>query len=119
MKIALTRGNSEKLTPPQDIPSKMKKTYQIKIAKLVSVFAARWHSIRKYFSRQTNGKTKQEKATLVRKRHTHLQSKRKPKEDLKQSSQSRYKPHFNLNKQAHTEHEAALQKEQTMPRATL
>jgi hypothetical protein len=62
---------------------------------------------------------KQEKATVVRKRHTHLHSKRKPKEDLKRSSQSHYNSHFNLNKQAYTQHEAALQKEQTMPRATL
>ena len=113
MKIALTRGNSEKSTPPQDIPSIMKKTYQIKTAKLVSIFAARWRSICKYFSGQTTGKTKQEKATVVRKHHTHLHSERKPKENLKQSSQSRYNPHFNLNKQAYTQHEAALQKEQS------
>jgi len=52
MKIALTRGNNENSTPPQDIPSIMKKTYQIKTAKLVSIFAARWRSIRKYFSGQ-------------------------------------------------------------------
>ncbi len=91
----------------------------MKTAQLVPVFAARWHSICQNFSRQTIRKTKQERATVVRKRHTHLHSKRKPKEDLKQSSQSRYNSHFNLNKQAYTEHEAALQKEQTMPRATL
>ncbi len=113
MKIALTRGNSEESTPPRDIPSKIKKTYQIKTAKLVSIFAARWRSIRKYFSEQTTRKTKQEKATVVRKHHTHLHSERKPKENLKQSSQSRYNPHFNLNKQAYTQHEAALQKEQS------
>ena len=61
MKIAPTRGNRKKNTPPQDIPSIMKKTYQIKTAKIVPVFAARWRSIRKYFSGQTIGKTKQEK----------------------------------------------------------
>jgi hypothetical protein len=44
---------------------------------------------------------------------------RKPKENLDQSSQSHYNSHFNLNKQAYTQHEAALQREQTMPRATL
>ncbi len=48
-----------------------------------------------------------------KKRHTHLHSKRKPKEYLKQSSQSHYNSHFNLNKQAYTQHEAALQKEQS------
>jgi hypothetical protein len=71
------------------------------------------------FQRTDDRKTKQEKATVVRKRHTHLHFERKPKEDLKQSSQSNYNSHFNLNKQAYTQHEAALQKEQTMPRATL
>jgi hypothetical protein len=79
MKIALTRGNSEESTPPRDIPYIIKKTYQIKTAKLVSIFAARWRSIRKYFSGQTTGKTKQEKATVIRKHHTHLHSERKPK----------------------------------------
>jgi hypothetical protein len=29
------------------------------------------------------------KATIIRKRHTHLHSRRKPKENLQQSSQSR------------------------------
>ena len=97
----------------------MKKTCQIKTANLVPVFAARWHSICQNFSGQTIRKTKKEKATVVRKRHTHLHPKREPKEDLKQPSQNRYNSHFNLNKQAYTEHEAALQKEQTMSRATL
>ena len=96
-----------------------KKTYQTKAAQLVPVSAARWHSICQNFSRQTIRKTKQEKATVVRKRHTHLHSERKPKENSKQSSQSRYNPHFNLNKQAYTQHEAALQKEQSDARATL
>ncbi len=59
--------------------------------------------------------TKQEEATVVRNHHTHLHSERKPKESLKQSSQSRYNPHFNLNKQAYAQHEVALQKEQKMP----
>jgi hypothetical protein len=63
--------------------------------------------------RTNDRERKQEKATVVRKRHTHLHSKRKPKEDLKQSSQSRYNSHFNLSKQAYTQHEAALQKEQS------
>jgi hypothetical protein len=45
MKIALTKGNSEKSTPPQDIPSIMKKTYHIKTAEKVPKFAARWRAI--------------------------------------------------------------------------
>jgi hypothetical protein len=44
---------------------------------------------------------------------TRLYSEKKLKEDLKQSSQSHYNSHFNLNKQAYTQHEAALQKEQS------
>jgi hypothetical protein len=64
-------------------------------------------------------KNEREKAKVVRKRHTHLHPKRKPKEDLKQSSQNRYNSHFNLNKQAYAQCEAALQKEQRMPKATL
>ncbi len=60
MEITLTKGSSEKNTPSQDIPSRMKKTYQITIAKLVPVFAARWHSICKYVSKHSIGKTKQE-----------------------------------------------------------
>ena len=96
-----------------------KKTYQTKAAQLVLVSAARWHSICKYFSRQTIKKTKQETTKVVRKRHTHLHPKREPKEDLKQSSQNRYNSHFNLNKQAYAQCEAALQKEHRMPKATL
>ncbi len=64
------------------------------------------------FQRTDDRKTKQEKPTVIRKRQTHLHSKRKPKENLKQSSQNHYNSHFNLNKQAYTQHEAALQKEQ-------
>jgi len=67
------------------------------------------------FQRTNNKKTKQEKATVVTNRNTHIYSKRKPEEDLKQSSHSRYNSHFNLNKQAYIQHEAALQKEQAMP----
>jgi hypothetical protein len=114
MKIALTRGNSEKTNHLI-----MKKTYQIKTAKLVSIFAARWHSICKHFSGQTTGKTKQEKATVVRKHHTHLHFERQHKENLKQSSQNHFNSHFNLNNQVYAQYEAALQKEQRMPRATL
>ncbi len=44
--------------------------------------------------------------------HTYTQ-KMKLKTNLKQSSQSRYNSHFNLNKQAYTQNEAALQKEQS------
>jgi hypothetical protein len=68
---------------------------------------------------KSDRETKQEKAAVVRKRHTHLQSRRKPKEDSKQSTQSHYNYHFKLNKQAYAQYEAALQKEQRIPRATL
>jgi hypothetical protein len=119
MKIALTRRNSERINTTSRYSIHNKEDLSNQDRKLVSIFAARWRSIRKYFSGQTTWKTKQEKATVVRKHHTHLYSERKPKETLKQSSQNRYNPHFNLNKQAYTQHEAALQKEQRMPRATL
>ncbi len=65
--IALTRGNSENSTPPQDIPSIMKKTYQIKTAKLVSIFAARWRSIRKYFRRQDDQESEARKSNSSKK----------------------------------------------------
>jgi hypothetical protein len=45
MKIALIKENSVKLTPPQDIPSIMKKTYHIKSTEKVPNFAARWRAI--------------------------------------------------------------------------
>ena len=61
----------------------------------------------------SNLRNDSETTATQRKRHTHLHSKRKPKENLKQSSQSHYNSHFNLNKQAYTQHEAALQKEQS------
>ncbi len=41
------------------------------------------------------------------------------KRNLWQSCQNHYNSRFNLNKQAHAQYEAALQKEQRMPRATL
>ena len=66
MKIALTRGNSEKNTPPQDIPSIMKKTYQIKTAKLVSIFAARWRSICKRFINSDNKQVRRTKTKIIK-----------------------------------------------------
>jgi hypothetical protein len=69
-----------------------------KAAQLVPVSAARWHSIYKYFSRKTIEKMKQEKTKVVRKRHTHLHPKSKPKENLEQSSQNHYKFPFQLIK---------------------
>ncbi len=54
MKLALTKKEQRKNTPPQDIPSIMKKTYQIKTAKLVPAFAARWLSICEYPSYSEN-----------------------------------------------------------------
>ncbi len=98
MKLALTRENSEKNTPPQDIPSIMKKTYQIKTAKLVPVFAARWLSICKYSSNSENRQitNKARKTNSSKKTDTHLSSVHKSKESLEQSSQSHYNSHFNL-----------------------
>jgi hypothetical protein len=115
MKIALTRGNSENSTPPQDIPSIMKKTYQIKTAKLVPVFAARWRSICKYSSNSENRQitNKARKTNSSKKTATHLSSVHKPEENLEQSSQSHYNSQFNLNKQAYAQYKNTLQKEQS------
>ena len=41
------------------------------------------------------------------------------KKAQEQSSQSHYNSHFNLKKQTYAQYEAALQKEQRIPRATL
>ncbi len=68
---------------------------------------------------RTNNQERSKKEQQLGKRHTHLHYKGKHKENLKQSSQSRYNSRFNLNKQAYAVYEAALQKEQRMPRATL
>jgi hypothetical protein len=78
MKIALTRKTEKTYHLKNSIL--MKKTCQIETAQLVPVSAARWHSICQNFSGQTIRKTKQEKATVVRKRHTHIHSKRNPKD---------------------------------------
>ena len=48
--VALTKGNSEKLTPPHNVPAIRKKTYLINNRELVPNFAARWRSILKYFT---------------------------------------------------------------------
>jgi hypothetical protein len=81
---------------------------------LVPVFAARWRSIRKYFNSSENKRSEKEKKYNIQQRYkenaTRLYSEIEPKE---QSSQSHYNSHFNLNKQAFTQHEAALQKEQS------
>jgi hypothetical protein len=78
MKIALTRKTEKTYHLKNSIL--MKKTCQIETAQLVPVSAARWHSICQNFSGQTIRKTKQEKATVVTKRHTHIHSKRNPKD---------------------------------------
>ncbi len=92
MKIALIKTKSEKITPLQDMnhPSSAKRTYQIKTAKLVQVFAARWRSIRKYFNSPENKRLEKQRKLHqhYRKNATRLYSGRKPKEDLEQSSQS-------------------------------
>ena len=67
----------------------------------------------KIFQRTDNRERSKKKTTVIRKHNIHLHSERKPKENLKQSSQSRYNSHFNLNEQAYAQHEAALQKEQS------
>jgi len=57
MKIALIKGIREKKrsnTTSRYNPPIMKMTYQIKTAKLVPVFAARWRSICKYFINSDN-----------------------------------------------------------------
>ncbi len=54
MTIAHIRRNKKKHHPKKITSAK--RTYQIKTAKLVSIFAARWRSICKYFSGQTTGK---------------------------------------------------------------
>jgi hypothetical protein len=95
MKIALIKKKIRSEQHHSKKKSSAKKTYQIKTAKLVPVFAARWRSINKYFSEQTIGKTKQKEQQLI-KRHTHLHYKGKPKGNLEQSSQSHYNSHFNL-----------------------
>ena len=51
MKIALTRKNKNYTTPPQ-LFHLNKRTCQIKTARLVPAFTARWHSIRKISSAQ-------------------------------------------------------------------
>ncbi len=66
--------------------------------------------------KQANRQTKQGKPTVTA---THLNSVHKPKENSEQPSQSHYNSHFNLIKQVYAQYEAALQKEQRMPRATL
>jgi hypothetical protein len=71
------------------------------------------------FQRTDDRENKAEKATVVRKHHAHLHFERQHKESLNQSSQNHYNSHFNLNRQAYAKYEAALQKEQRMPRATL
>ncbi len=98
MKIALITTKSEKITPPQDIPSIMKKTYQIKTAKLVPVSAARWRSICKYSSNSENRQitNKARKTNSSKKTAIHLSLVHKPKENLERSSQSHYNSHFNL-----------------------
>ncbi len=54
MKIALNKTKSEKKQHHSKKKSSTKRTYQIKTAKSVPVFAARWRSIRKYFNSSEN-----------------------------------------------------------------
>ncbi len=115
MKIALTRQNKNNNTTPGYKSSIAKKTYPIKIAKLIPNFAARWRAICKYFISSEN---KQSKKTIqiqqqYKENATRQYSERKPKENLEQSSQSHCNSHSNLNKQAYAQYEDALQKEQS------
>ena len=66
MKIALTRKNKNNNTTPRYKSSIAKKTYPIKIAKLVPNFAARWRSICKYFiTPESNDQRKQTETTTI------------------------------------------------------
>ncbi len=60
MRIALIKTKAEKQHHSKK-KSSAKRTYQVKTAKLVPVFATRWRSICKYFSRQTIGKRSKKK----------------------------------------------------------
>jgi hypothetical protein len=98
MRIALIKKNQKEQHHSKK-KSSAKRTYQIKSAILVPNFAARWRSIRKYVSGQTIGKTKQEKATVVRKHHTTIPRK-KPKTSSKQLNQNFCNFQTNFNKTA-------------------
>ncbi len=68
MKIALIKTKSENNnTTPRYKSSIAKKTYQIKTAKLVPVFAARWRSIRKIFNSTEN--TQSEKTKQIQQQY--------------------------------------------------
>jgi hypothetical protein len=115
MKIALTKKNKNNNTTPGYKSSIAKKTYPIKIAKLVPIFAARWRSIHKIFNSTENKRS--EKTMQIQQQYnenaTRLYSGKKLKEDLRQSSQSHYNSQFNLNKQAYAQYKNTLQKEQS------
>ena len=53
MKLALIKTNLQEDTTSRYHPSIVKTTYHIKSAKKVPNFAARWRSIRKYFTHTT------------------------------------------------------------------
>jgi hypothetical protein len=61
MKIALTRKNKNNNTTPRYKSSIAKKTYLIKLAKLVLIFAARWRSICKRFTSSDNKQLRRRK----------------------------------------------------------
>ncbi len=117
MKIALIKTKSENNnTTPRYKSSIAKKTYPIKIAKLVPNFAARWRPICKYLNSSENKRSEKKRCKIhqhYRENATRLYSERKPKEELEQSSQNHYNSQFNLNKQAYAQYENALQTEQS------
>jgi hypothetical protein len=79
MKIALTRKNKNNDTTPRYKSSIAKKTYPIKIAKLVPNFAARWRSICKYFTSSENKQPeKQSKKQQQYIENTRLYPRREP-----------------------------------------
>ncbi len=65
MKIALNKMKSEKKKHHSKKISSAKRTYQIKTAKLVQVFAARWRSIRKYFNSPENKRLEKNDARYI------------------------------------------------------
>jgi hypothetical protein len=71
------------------------------------------------FQRTDDRENKTRKSSSSKKTPHTPTLRRQHKENLKQSSQNHYNSHLNLNKQTYAQYEAALQKEQRMPRATL
>ncbi len=87
MKIAHTRRNKNNTTPPQ-LFHLNKRTCQIKTARLVPAFTARWRSIRKISSAQmtTNPRKITKTSKTQRKQHPPIIKKMSEPEDSEQKS---------------------------------